>query len=62
MNIRYLFQQISKFLEVSVDIVYGTKSLYLGFPREKRGNEEFEDEEFLARKTGEKNEELTSLK
>ena len=32
------------------------------FPCEKRGNEEFYDEEFLTRKTGEKNEKLTGLK
>ena len=43
------------------------KNLYLlrvlmAFPREKRENEEFDDEEFLTRKTDEKNEELTSLK
>ena len=31
-------------------------------PREKRENEEFDNEEFLTRKTDEKNEELTSLK
>ena len=31
-------------------------------PREKRGNEEFDGEEFLTRKSDEKNEELTSLK
>ena len=36
--------------------------LHFGFPREKRGNEEFDDEEFLARKIDEKNEELTTLK
>ena len=31
-------------------------------PREKRGIEELHDEEFLTRKAGEENEELTSLK
>ena len=36
--------------------------LCLVFPREKRENEEFDDEEFLARKTDEKNEELSGLK
>ena len=36
--------------------------LHFGFPREKRGNEEFDDEEFLARKIDKKNEELTTLK
>ena len=34
----------------------------MAFPREKRENEEFDDEEFLTRKTDEKNEELTTLK
>ena len=34
----------------------------MAFPREKRENEEFYDEEFLTRKTGEKNEKLTGLK
>ena len=34
----------------------------LGFPREKRENEEFADEEFLTRKTDEENEEFISLK
>ena len=37
-------------------------SLCLGFPREKRENEEFADEEFLTRKTDEENEEFISLK
>ena len=36
--------------------------LRMAFPREKRENEEFDDEEFLTRKTDEKNEELTTLK
>ena len=36
--------------------------LHMAFPSEKRENEEFDDEEFLKRKTDEKNEELTSLK
>ena len=31
-------------------------------PREERGIEEFDDEEFLARKTDEENEELAGLK
>ena len=31
-------------------------------PREERGIEEFHDEEFLARKSSEENEELTGLK
>ena len=34
----------------------------MAFPREKRENEEFDDEEFLTRKTDEENEELTGLK
>ena len=34
----------------------------MAFSREKRENEEFCEEEFLMRKTAEKNEELTSLK
>ena len=37
-------------------------NIHFGFPREKRGNEEFDDKEFLARKIDEKNEELTTLK
>ena len=37
-------------------------SLRMAFPREKRENEEFDDEEFLTRKIDEKNEELTNLK
>ena len=36
--------------------------LRVAIPREKRGIEEFDDEEFLTRKTGEKNEKLTGLK
>ena len=36
--------------------------LRIAFSREKRGIEEFYDEEFLTRKTGEKNEKLTGLK
>ena len=34
----------------------------MAFPREKRENEEFADEEFLTRKTDEENEEFISLK
>ena len=34
----------------------------IAFSHEKRENEEFCDEEFLTRKTDEKNEEFTSLK
>ena len=37
-------------------------SLRMAFPREKRENEEFDDEEFLTRKTNDKYEELTTLK
>ena len=37
-------------------------SIRIAFPREKRENKEFYDEEFITRKTDEKNEELTSLK
>ena len=36
--------------------------LRFAIPREKRGIEEFDDEEFLTMKTGEKNEKLTGLK
>ena len=36
--------------------------LRIAFSREKRGIEEFYDEEFLTRKTGEKNEKLAGLK
>ena len=36
--------------------------LRIAFPREKRENKEFDDEEFLTRKTDEKNKELTTLK
>ena len=46
-----------------LDGVFSTKyRLYLGILVRKRGNEEFADEEFLARKTAEETEELTSLK
>ena len=44
-------------------IFFQTDSLLrFAIPREKRGIEEFDDEEFLTRKTGEKNEKLTGLK
>ena len=36
--------------------------LRVAIPREKQGIEEFDDEEFLTRKTDEENEELTGLK
>ena len=36
--------------------------LRVAIPREKRGIKEFDDEEFLTRKTDEENEELTGLK
>ena len=36
--------------------------LRMAFPREKRENEKFDDEEFLTRKTNDKYEELTTLK
>ena len=37
-------------------------AIRFAIPREKRGIEEFDDEEFLTRKTDEENEELTGLK
>ena len=34
----------------------------MAFPREERGIKEFDDKEFLTRKTGKENKELTSIK
>ena len=44
------------------DFLSSARRISLGFPREKRENEEFADEEFLTRKTDEENEEFFSLK
>ena len=55
------FQFLAKMHTVTF-YIYITLQVCLGFPREKRENEEFADEEFLTRKTDEENEEFISLK
>ena len=52
--------QIEKF-QSTHQIVMVCSELRIAFPREKRENKEFVDEEFLTRKKDEKNKELTTL-
>ena len=47
-------------LHISICTIVNS-SLCVVIPREERGIEEFNGEEFLARKSGEENEELTGL-
>ena len=54
--------ELAHFLFSIYSYLTPTYPLRVAIPREKRGIEEFDDEEFLTRKTDEENEELTGLK